>query len=179
MGKYRVINAQVVNRLMFGYHDRQRFTQGTPVLPEVWQKFGADPNARHDLLIVPFKSKSAQGLLRELLRRDVTGDLRRNARFAPLQSFLAAQLTFDELVQYLLPLTKWTVDALAIFDRHPVENFPSTAFYEAYYSALEPEGRAVRRNEPGKDPGRTVLHGLRLDVARSTNRCAEGCLRRG
>ncbi|MEO6093961.1 MAG: S8 family peptidase [Novosphingobium sp.] len=161
-----VIDAQVVNRLIFGYHDRQRFTQDTPVLPEVWQKFAADPSARQDVLITPFQEKPALALLRELLGRDASGELRQNAKFAPLQSFLAAQLTFDELVRHLLPLTKWTVDALANFETHPVANFPEVAFDEAYFSALEPEGRAAKLSESGKDAARTVLRGTRLDVAR-------------
>jgi hypothetical protein len=79
MPKEGAISAEVVNRLMFGHHDRQRFTQETPVLPEVWHRYAAEPTKRHDVLITPFGSKSAVGLLRLLLEDKRSGQLRTTA----------------------------------------------------------------------------------------------------
>jgi serine protease AprX len=149
------ISSQVVNRILFGHGERQRFTQETPILPEVWQLYAAKPSERQDLLITPLESTSAVGLLRRLLD-DLPEETRREARFAPLQSFLAARLTFRELIRGVLPLTKWALDAWDLFkERKASAAFAEIAFDQAWDSA---RGRAGGHKQP--------LRGQMLEVAR-------------
>lgn len=163
-----VISHEVVNRLMYGYHDRQRFTQETPVLPEVWQSFAAYPAERQDLLITPWGSKSALALLRRLMEGEDGKALVAKARLAPLQSFVAASLTFDEMLARLLPLTEW---AVKLADKLPkdVPDFARRAFLETYESALAPEGRGLHRDEA---PAGGPLRGTAIDIARTVTLAA-------
>ena len=160
MPQRAMIHPQVVTRLIYGYHDRQRFTQDTPILLEVWHAFAAQPDIRHDLLITPFENKSVLRLMQRLLEVDSIRKAGGEARLAPLQTFLAAKLTFDELVRNVLPLTPWAERAWEMFRENHIKDFPAAAFNQAYQSALEPEGRSVRQT------GETVLRGTLLDAAR-------------
>jgi hypothetical protein len=155
-----MIRPQVVTRLIYGYHDRQRFTQDTPILLEVWHAFAARPDARHDLLITPFEDKSVLRLMQRLLDVENINKAGSEARLAPLQNFLAAKLTFDELVRHVLPLTRWAEQAWETFKANSTKDFPATAFDQAYQSALEPEGRSVRETSG------CILRGTLLDAAR-------------
>ena len=163
------ISTDVVNRILYGYGDNRRFTQETPILPEVWQRYAAYPSEPQDLLVTPLESTSAVALLRSLL--DAPGDeldaLRKRARFAPLQSFLAARLTFRELMRYLLPRTEWAKGAWETLQKKAPPDFAEVAFRQAFESALTPLGlrevlgeKAVagRRDKP--------LTGQLLDIAR-------------
>ncbi|HVQ07528.1 MAG TPA: S8 family serine peptidase [Allosphingosinicella sp.] len=169
------IGPDVVNRILYGNGDRQRFTQDTPILPEVWQRYAARPGARQDLLITPLESTSAVALLRELLEsegEDGDGALRKQARFAPLQTFLAAQLTFRELIHYLLPRTDWAQDAWEVFTasrEKTSSGFAEIAFRQSFQSALTPEGlREVLGEAADADATRKdkSLSGPLLDIAR-------------
>lgn len=101
-----------VDRLLFGLGERARFTQDTPVLPEVWYAFAADPHARHDVLISPLDTISANALLLRIV--DDLGDHAVDARPAALRGFVAAALTFDELVQVILPRSTWAQDTFGV-----------------------------------------------------------------
>jgi hypothetical protein len=135
------ISTDVVNRILYGCGDRQRFTQQTPILPEVWQHYAARPGLRQDLLITPLESTSAVALLRQLLNHAASEDqpdLIKEARFAPLQSFLAARLTFRELIHYLLPRTKWARDAWQVYNKQKKrapKDFAGVAFDQVTDSA--------------------------------------------
>jgi len=167
------ISTDVVNRILYGSGDRQRYTQETPILPEVWQCYAAYPGKPQDLLITPLKSTSALALLHSVI--EGAGDERKallgRAQFAPLQSFLAARLTFQELNHYLLPRTLWARTAWKAFSAKKLPaRFPKKAFWEAFDSALSPEAwaelpaaatkeaRAVLKSDP--------LRGDLLDTAR-------------
>ena len=156
MEEVRGLRADIVNLILFGRGGRQRFTQETPILPEVWQEFAATPTRRHDLLITPLKSTSSVRLLRELTTR-LPRDVWQHAGLAPLQSFVAANLTFTELVVHILPLTKWAVDARARFASRPgtLPFDPAQAFDQVFASAC---GRPYR--------GKKVLSGDLFDIAR-------------
>lgn len=149
------ISIEVVNRILFGHGERQRFTQETPILPEVWQRYAAEPASRQDLLITPLESTSSLSLLRRLLV-EVPKETASQARFAPLQSYVAARLTFGELIRYVLPLTKWAENAWAKFGKQSADpGFAHVAYDHAYSSALgEPTA-----TQPG-------LRGQLLEIAR-------------
>jgi serine protease AprX len=93
-----------VSALLFG-GERQRFTQETPILPEVWFAMAEAPEARHDLLITPLNTMSANALVRELL--EDLGDVAIEAAPVALGGFVAISLTFLEVVRYILPRSEW------------------------------------------------------------------------
>jgi serine protease AprX len=167
-----VISTDVVNRLLYGCGDRQRFTQDTPILVEVWQRYAAEPGLAQDLLITPRESTSAVALLRDLLApegKDDKSELRKSARFAPLQSFLAAKLTFRELTHYLLPRTEWARKAWENFKERATSDFAETAFRQVVISALSVDARteykvvsALAQDDRAEMP----LRGQLLDIAR-------------
>jgi hypothetical protein len=167
-----VISSDVVNRILYGCGDRQRYTQETPILVEVWQRYAADPGAPQDLLITPLESTSAVALLRDLLAPDGDDDkqaLRGQARFAPLQSFLAAKLTFGQLIHYLLPRTQWAGKAWGVFEDKATPEFADTAFRQVFVSALSAEAREDYKLVAGfasADRDEPPLLGQLLDIAR-------------
>jgi serine protease AprX len=162
-----IIGTDVVNRLLYGCGDRQRYTQETPILVEVWQRYAAAPGAAQDLLITPLESTSAVALLRDLLAPEGDDDkkvLRSQARFAPLQSFLAAKLTFRQLIHYLLPRTQWARKAWETFEDKATDGFAETAFRQVLFSALSvDEYRAVTALDEERE---APLRGQLLDIAR-------------
>jgi serine protease AprX len=171
-GDTPVISTDVVNRILYGCGDRQRYTQETPILVEVWQRYAAEPGAAQDLLITPLQSTSAVALLRDLLAIEGDDDkqaLRKQARFAPLQSFLAAKLTFRQMIHYLLPRTQWAGNAWAVFEDKASPDFAGTAFRQVFVSALSADVRSKYKLVSGfaaADQAEAPLRGQLLDIAR-------------
>ncbi len=112
----------------------KRFTQDSPILPEVWLSGGVeycrDENARVDLLLTPHREQTAGLLARAILNgldlafttlehAATGGDARPLNRYddSPLtkptwtvsvnQTTVAASLTFKELITCVLPLSPW------------------------------------------------------------------------
>jgi hypothetical protein len=171
-GNKATISTDVVNRILYGCGDRQRYTQETPILVEVWQRYAAEPGTAQDLLITPLESTSAVALLRDLLAPDGDDDkqvLRRQARFAPLQSFLAAKLTFQQLIHYLIPRTQWAGMAWQVFKDQASPGFAEAAFRQVFVSALSVELRNEYKVVSGfavAEEGESQLRGQLLDTAR-------------
>src|SRR5690349_14242202 len=110
MAEIRGIGRDVVALILFGRGERQRFVQETPILPDVWEMFALEPTVRHDLLIAPLRSSSAIVAMRAIrneLRGRLSFDELVHAEIAPLQSYVGARLTFDELITVVLPRTDW------------------------------------------------------------------------
>lgn len=103
-----------VDSLLFSMGERQRFTQDTPILPEVWYAYAAEPQARHDLLVTPLDTVSANRLLREIVssaEEDGDGAVLQGAVPAALRGFVALRLDFRQFCQTVLPRTKWATEA--------------------------------------------------------------------
>jgi serine protease AprX len=173
MDEKAAISSDVVNRILYGCSDSQRFTQETPILVEVWQRYAAEPGEAQDLLLTPLESSSAVALLRDLLAPEGKDDkkaLRASAQFAPLQSFLAAKLTFRELIHYLLPRTAWAGRAWATFKGRATPDFAETAFRQVLASALSidahNEYRVASAIAASGEP-EAPLRGELLDIART------------
>jgi serine protease AprX len=98
------LKPEKLEELIFGTERYRRFTQDSPVMPDVWIAYGKDPTQRVDLLLTPHTSASAGELGYELQRR--LGDAG-SARVAYNESHVVAKLGFDELVKVALPLTHW------------------------------------------------------------------------
>lgn len=108
--------------LIYGSRGAQRFTQDTPILPDVWLRYAEEPDRQHEVLIVPYEDARVGATragelaktLRELLARE---DARQppssarergaGARIAYNQTTVVAWLWFDELVRVVMPLSAW------------------------------------------------------------------------
>jgi hypothetical protein len=107
----------------------RRFTQDTPVLPDVWLEYArapgdgaadaaGDPRPPVKLLLTPFR-EAAAGEVSRVLRQRLAAERKtaswrgfghapeRPARVIYNQSIAAATLYFEDLVRVVLPLTDW------------------------------------------------------------------------
>ncbi len=112
-------------KMLLGDERSRRFTQDSPILPEVWLKYSeVDENTSVDLLLNPHRLATPGKLrlrLSECLREenvrakhqsespgtasDGKGQIRHPLVYN--ESHVVAQLTFRELIRCALPLTKW------------------------------------------------------------------------
>jgi serine protease AprX len=134
----------VVEQLMFGSGRVRRFTQDTPVLPDVWIQYATNPSEREmtrrhpgvrpplDLLLTPFRDV-ATGLVRTEVRKRVEserGDEESRLFHAdPLppkvlyhQSAVMATLYFEDLVRAVIPMTDWWRRLAKRFDVKALQN---------------------------------------------------------
>ena len=87
----------------------RRFTQDTPVLPEVWIAFGTEPDRDQELLLTPNSASSMQQLVVELRarlseeRKEPSDDI----FIAYNESHVLIAVNFRELIRCVLPLSVW------------------------------------------------------------------------
>lgn len=107
-----------IDALMFGGQRARRFTQDSPILPDVWIAYWTDIDAPVDVLITPWRTDAPAKIatqLRERLGQD------RKARKAKLESAqvvfnqttVAARLNFQDLIRVVLPMTQWWHETIA------------------------------------------------------------------
>jgi len=118
---------ELAERLIYGHELAGRFTQDSPVLPDVWIGYAEKPGERQDLLLTPYiegaGGSSNAGLLmcqvRDRLGKESKmpawkkrhpGTPKPVSRLAYNQSTVAASLTFPEMVRVILPLSRWWTD---------------------------------------------------------------------
>src|SRR5687767_14600736 len=114
-----------VLKIVYGEGTVQRFTQDSPVLPDVWIAYAEKPSARLDLLLTPHhdprkEEKLSAGKLKVTLETCLEKGHARSASYRRIkqgspelaynQSTVAAKLWFDELVRVVLPMSKWWND---------------------------------------------------------------------
>lgn len=96
----------------------KRFTQDSPVMPDVWFEFGKNPNGRVDLLLNPHFEASPGRVAKLLEKRLLKEQESKSASkfgcdenggydIAYNQSTVVVRLCFHELVRVVLPLTTW------------------------------------------------------------------------
>lgn len=112
------IERDALERLIYRNGGPKRFTQDSPVMPDVWFEFGTNPNGRVDLLLNPHYQASP-GRVAKLLedRLLIEQKSKSAAKFgcdekggydiAYNQSTVVVRLCFHELVRVVLPLTTW------------------------------------------------------------------------
>jgi subtilisin family serine protease len=103
--------------LVFTKGGQRRFTQNSPILPDVFVKYALSQDKMLDLLVTPDWSKTPGQLAGELQRRlgeqpgsggdKQTAAGRVDPKIAFNQSVVAAKLSFEDLVRCLLPLSAW------------------------------------------------------------------------
>jgi serine protease AprX len=123
----------LVEQLMFGSGRVRRFTQDSPVLPDVWLEYALDPkdfvnqlthrdtddpHARVNLLLSPYREISPGRIADEVRRRveekrspdlwdPFAHPVLKPARIIYNQSTVAAELYFEDLVRTVIPMTGW------------------------------------------------------------------------
>jgi len=127
------LDRELMEQLMFGTGKVRRFTQDSPVLPDVWLEYAKEGDdatrlaSRGDekepfplvkLLLTPYR-QAATGELRSILRKRLEAERKSKAWRAfghdaePLprvvynQSTVAAILYFEDLIRVVLPMTEW------------------------------------------------------------------------
>ena len=129
------LDRRLMEQLMFGTGRVRRFTQDTPILPDVWieyargrddderltrppQTAAADPFPPVKLLLTPLREQSSGTVAQELRRRlredratqewrAFGHDPESRPRVVYNQSTVAATLYFEDLIRVALPMTSW------------------------------------------------------------------------
>jgi hypothetical protein len=128
------LDRSLIEQLMFGSGRIRRFTQDSPVLPDVWLEYAldpalgpnrmthanvpAEPHPAVNLILTPYREVDA-GTARRETRRRVAAERKHRAwaafdhkakppaRVIYNQSAVAATLYFPDLVRAVLPITEW------------------------------------------------------------------------
>ncbi len=112
-----MISRELVEWILFMAPAGRRFTQDSPVLPEVWFQYAATVPSSLGGLIVPRKGNPSHHVANELQARLVKWRARPEEADPPKQrdpiemsdlpGLVRLTLHFDELVNVVLPLTRW------------------------------------------------------------------------
>ena len=106
------IDRPFVEKLMFGTGRARRFTQDSPVLPDVWLAYAGaleedsvlrSERGALELLLTPYR-ETPPGAVRNVLLKRLG---KKSARVIYNQTTIMADLHFEELVRAVLPMTKW------------------------------------------------------------------------
>ncbi|HYM98911.1 MAG TPA: S8 family peptidase [Aestuariivirgaceae bacterium] len=112
---------QTLRRLIFRTFGHQRFTQDSPILPDVWLGYAkADEDVALDLILTP-RAGHVPGTVSTLIEKRLArhhGRVSRSANSAPAaheeraliaynRSCVVAKLTFKELMLVVIPMTSW------------------------------------------------------------------------
>ena len=112
----------------------KRFTQDSPVMPDVWFEFGKNPNGRVDLLLNPHFEASPGRVAKLLEDRLLIEQKSKTASkfgcddeggydIAYNQSTVVVRLCFHELVRVVLPLTTWWTKYVWLNDGKRIKAF--------------------------------------------------------
>lgn len=107
-----IVDGSLVYSLLYGAFSGRRFTQDSPVLPEVWLELARDPAAQVGTLSVPRKDLQAHELAEDLYHRlrkyreEAEGE-RNPSNVSDIPGVVGAHLYLDEIVAVVLPMTRW------------------------------------------------------------------------
>lgn len=121
-------------KLIYQQSGVTRFTQDSPVLPDVWFAFGERPNGRVDLLLNPHINSSPGEIAHAIEDRLAVNKKSKKIRefrcdddggheMAYNQSTVVARLCFHELVRVVLPLTPWWAKYVWTNDGRELQSF--------------------------------------------------------
>jgi hypothetical protein len=150
-----------LEEIVFGKTGFRRFTQDSPILPDVWIAFGDEPRAQLDLLLTPHWG-SAPGKL----SNDIADRLKKERKSAAWKkrprdqgagadiayntSTLAVRLYFDEVIRVILPMTYWwNTNILADKGENFRKLVEDKAFRKKLATALVKSARESDSKEPG------------------------------
>lgn len=92
---------------IFGEEQLKRFTQDSPVMPDVWLQYGRDPDEDIELLLEPHEESTTAQLAQAVLAADHSPTEPEPIRLAYNQSHVAVRLSFTQMVRSVLPLSEW------------------------------------------------------------------------
>ena len=101
-----------IQELIFGTEKERRYTQDSPILPDVWLEFATKPDEPVDLLLTPHRDVSA-GHLANTIRNRIADDPKKPKQrkmppdIAFAQGSVVVRLYFNELIRVVLPMTPW------------------------------------------------------------------------
>jgi serine protease AprX len=107
------IPRRLLETRVYGAGGGSRFTQDSPIMPDVWFGYGDDPNGALDLLLEPRRGIAPAALsqrLRAACRREAGRQWRGASRFGRIvyeERYVAAGLTLRALLRAALPLSGW------------------------------------------------------------------------
>src|SRR5690242_10175587 len=112
-----------IEDLIYSGRMARRFTQDSPILPDVWIKYAEEPGEAHEVLLTPHLEPGPRyttpGALSVVVRERLERERKRPAdkvflklkRSRPHISYNASTvvvaLWFDELIRVILPLSEW------------------------------------------------------------------------
>ena len=98
----------LVEFILLGPEDDRRQLQDSPILGDVWVEYARCPGQRVELLITPHREQAAAETA-TALHKAVPGGAGKDERsdIAYLQGVVAARLTFEEVIRFVLPMTFW------------------------------------------------------------------------
>ncbi len=97
----------LVDYFLLGPPDDRRQMQDSPILNDVWAAFAHTPDKWVDLLITPYKDKTASEVALEIEKRLVRSPEDDDPNVAFLQGIVAARLYFREVLRVVIPMTDW------------------------------------------------------------------------
>ncbi len=148
-----------------------RFTQDSPILPDVWTAFAAAPHQPRDLLLNPYKGERTGQVVKRLrerieaLRAPANGEPlswgHEAPRIAHVPGLVIARLYFNEVIRLVLPSTHWWSERWPELRRAlgsaPQDYDPATPFFSEAESATlagwMAEEWSPRPSRPSADTG--------------------------
>ncbi|NJN64364.1 MAG: S8 family peptidase [Acidobacteria bacterium] len=101
------IDRERLHQIIYGERGWGRFTQDSPVMPDVWFGYGADPAEPLDLLIEPYRGITPGDLAETLRTRTPSLSPGAKPRLAYEEAYVAMRVTLGDLIAIVLPLTAW------------------------------------------------------------------------
>lgn len=121
---------QFIEKLIFNQMESgPRFTQDSPVYPDVWLDYYEhrnDKNYRADLILIPHKKSSVAELFTELseyLLKRTLRDEKAGYQMASNGDSVVVRLTFFEMIAIALPLTNWWQNYLWDENGNPTNHY--------------------------------------------------------
>jgi hypothetical protein len=168
MASFRAIPSQLVEHFLLGRAgpgELQRFTQDAGIVADVWLSFAQDLAMPRRILFTPvdgIPAIEAAAVVHNALSRyrevhaakddrlrSKIGTNREWTNVAPLESFVAVRVYFDELIRVILPLTYWWASKrLEVLRDEQNAAFGLRFNLESYVSQRLGRARAVPRPPP-------------------------------
>jgi serine protease AprX len=104
------IPRSLVEFILLGPEDDRRQLQDSPILGDVWVEFATHPGDPLELLITPYREQAAGAVASQLAEYGQSQDGIRDADVAYLQGIIAARLSFEEVLRFVVPMTQWWKD---------------------------------------------------------------------
>ena len=98
-----MLQKQWIEDILYGERSNYRYTQDTPVLPDVWYRYAQNGGQKLSLLLTPSRDTSPSFLAGQVGRPE-NQDSRRTAFN---QTVVVAELTYQEMLREVLPLSVW------------------------------------------------------------------------